>query len=105
LKTVFIPFSDRSFSGICRDVLRHCPDVEIIAMVLEGESAPGDMRHVMVSRMGVPDPIDFEVLEVPIVIANGGPTPLGVGAVLLSQRLSCPLWNIQRDGVILMESH
>lgn len=97
---VFVPFSPRSFDGIAADVIRAMPDAEVIALVIEGEVPPDGMRHLLVSKTGHFGLFAFEQGTTLSVVANGGPTPLGVGAVLLSQRLGCKLLNVQRDGVV-----
>jgi len=102
---VFIPYSPRSFSGIVTDVTKQWPNAEVIPMVLEGEQSPdGYGRSLSVDEAGY-----FELFLTPkgvgiVVVANGGPTPLGVAAVLLSQRVGGSLWNIQRDGSKQMNS-
>jgi len=97
---VFVPYSPRSFAGIVGDVTRQWPNAEVIPLVLEGETPPdGTGRSLEVDESG-----HFDLFAVPsgtaiMVVANGGPTPLGVAAVLLSLRLKGQLWNIQRDSV------
>jgi len=102
---VFVPYSPRSFSGIVADATRQWPNAEVIPLVLEGEQSPaGYGRSLTVDEAGY-----FDLFATPkgvaiMVVANGGPTPLGVAAVLLSQRLGGSLWNIQRDASRQMNS-
>jgi len=95
---VFVPYSPRSFAGIAGDVFKIWPDAELIPLVLVGEQPPDGYRSLAVDESG-----HFGLFAMPkgaavAVVANGGPTPLGVAAVLLSQRVNAPLWNVQRDG-------
>jgi len=101
---VFVPYSERSFVGISGDVLLHRPDAEIVAMVMEGETPPEGVRSLSVARTGHFDLFVAERGRPTAVVANGGPTPLGVAAVLLSQRLRAYLWNVQRDGITAMNN-
>lgn len=93
---VFVPYSARSYDGICADVRRHYGgECQIVPLVLEGELPPGE-AYVSVSKRGeVPK---LACVHDRIVIANGGTTAHSVAAVLLAQRLGCALVNLQREG-------
>ena len=99
---VFVPYSPRSFAGIVSDVRTLIGDCEVLALCLEGETPPDTYRHVSVSRNGDAALFAHDPGDRLLVVANGGPTPLGVAAVLLSQRFRCPLINVQRDGIVRM---
>jgi hypothetical protein len=99
---VFVPFSAKSFNGIKNDVVERLGNPEVIALVLEGEEPPAGVRCLRVMRDGTPGLIALERGQRRAVVANGGPTPLGVAAVLLAQRLGCALLNVQRDEIIAL---
>ena len=102
---VFVPYSGRSFDGICADVRRHFGDeATIVALYLEHETPPPGLR-LAATKYGDVGLIALERGGERVVVANGGPTPLGVAAVLLSQRIGARLVNVQRDEIIEMRNN
>lgn len=96
---VFVPYSPRSFEGICADVVAAYPNAHITAMVIDGEQPPSDVDVLIVSRSAHVGAVALPCGKPRVVVATGGPTPLGVAAVLLAQRISAPLIDVQRDGI------
>lgn len=108
MRYVFIPYSPRSWEGLSADAAREYPGAEMFALVLDGECPPPDIGVIRVTREGRPGapvdatgaPIELSASGDRVVVANGGPTPLGVAAVLLAQRMRAALVNLQRDVVV-----
>jgi hypothetical protein len=105
ITTVFVPYSPRSFAGICSDVRSHIGgDVEIVALVVDWETPPEGMRSLKVAKTGNVGLYAIEVGPPRLVVANGGMTCHTIAALHLARRMGCRLINLQQDGVVEMQT-
>ena len=99
---VYIPYSQRSFDGIKKDVLFFLEsagyrEARVIALVLDGEKPPVDDYITVAHDGSVPSFVDESARH--FIVCNGGLTALTIGAVNIALTTKGTLINVQRDGV------